>query len=294
MSVKKILFLLALCINVLFFSCQKEVDGRLDEEVDDIPEVEGTILWKYIIMDTTLPAGLDTLEKHLFDYDAGGRISRITLLTRSDTSSSPAYSDTLISNFFYQAVDTLPYRITTRLGDGTYSSDINSFFTFIDGKMVADSTDQNSITFIGLLHNRRTHYYTYSGTTVNARGRNIDDAGNLCETNYSISRTLNGTNILTETGTMTGCTIGGWDRQRAYDTHRNPLCFFNTPMPSSVLHDTYFWTAPVNNITLQESTSMFDHVTFSYTYNANSLPSVVRAYDITNTQLHKGLFYYRN
>lgn len=98
----KMPFLLLLLSAILFFSCQREIDI-----LPDTTPNEGTVLWKYVEMDTTMPSGLDTVDVYFFEYDLQKRIVRLTNYYRDDTSSSPAYPYNSITEFFYTGNDTL-------------------------------------------------------------------------------------------------------------------------------------------------------------------------------------------
>jgi hypothetical protein len=116
-------------VSVIVFisSCQKEIswetNGRLNSD--------STFLSKIIYLDTTRPAGQDTLTVILYEYDAQDRLLKITEFNNYN-----GVIDTYYTYFRYAGNDTLP--VTMKNTGSSYDSSIN-YFRYSNGFVVYDS-----------------------------------------------------------------------------------------------------------------------------------------------------------
>lgn len=115
-------------------SCQREIDWELNNSTQS----DSSYLSKYIILDTTLPVGSDTVSKAFLTYDNSKRLSRLHAYNVGTI-------DSFTYDFRYSGSDSLPYLIVERgtgyNGPGT--SYIDSFFlTYSNGIVKGDSSIQ--------------------------------------------------------------------------------------------------------------------------------------------------------
>lgn len=114
-------------IVIFISSCQKEISwetsGRLNSD--------STFLSKIIYLDTTLPAGQDTLYVIVYEYDAQDRLIKITEYLNDN-----GVIDSYYTNFRYAGNDTLPLIMKST---GTfYDSSIN-YYRYSNGLIAFDS-----------------------------------------------------------------------------------------------------------------------------------------------------------
>src|SRR5262245_20304510 len=100
---------LIILFSLFLISCQKEVDGKLEQ----INGNDSIYIERYIEFDTTQPAGSDTTLDVHYTYDSQKRI-RNRLVYVHD----PNIILTSSMNFHYQGTDTLPFKTTEFINDG--------------------------------------------------------------------------------------------------------------------------------------------------------------------------------
>lgn len=122
--------MIVLVMVVGFSSCQREVDGRLDDVVVD----DNIYIDKFIELDTTYPSGLDTSYKYSFIYDGQKRLKQIAEIGFDDGTHNIQY----IGNEYryYNGSDTVPYKTTYDLDYTTGESYRDTSFLFYDGNNV--------------------------------------------------------------------------------------------------------------------------------------------------------------
>jgi hypothetical protein len=126
--------LLVLSTILIFSSCQKEIDWGFSNK----PQGDSSYLSKYIFMDTTLPAGSDTVTKAFLSYDNSKRLSTIQAYNVGTI-------DSFTYNFRYNGADSLPFLIIERgTGyNGPATSYIDSILlTYNNAKVKTDSVIQ--------------------------------------------------------------------------------------------------------------------------------------------------------
>lgn len=276
-----------LIIYLLLFglsSCQKEVDGSLPVKTTG----DSTVLWKYVVMDTTLSPGLDTLEVYYFEYDNQKRLTRLIDSLRDDTSSSPAYTSTSSTDFFYNGNETQPYKRIGLEKDGSDRRWDTSYYSY-QGQLVSmDSIRLQINNIFGNTWGIVARYFTKNGNSVTM----IERFPPTCETNTIITQTYSNGNLASEMATSSGCATGSWDDQMTFDNKTNPF-YTAIPVHFPVTGFSYFGNDQKNNMTEKSSLSMGIHTQHAYTYRSNGLPSVVRVNDLMFPQYSfKGIFYY--
>ncbi len=277
---------------VAFSSCQKEIDDSLPNNVTN----DSTVLWKYVVIDTTLSAGLDTLEVHYFEYDNQKRLTRLIDSLREDTSSSPAYTSSLVTDFFYNGNETLPYKSMGLQKDGTDRRWDTTYFSFQNGLVSLDSARIQISNVTGITWGIITRSFTVSGTTITMTEKFYSYTNPIpsCVSNSTVLQTYSNGNIISANGTTTGCVTGSGNVQMNYDNKPNP--FYSTiPVhyPTTGFSFVEGNNNQKNNMTEENSTAF--HTQRSYSYRSNGLPSVVRVNDLNfPSYSYKGIYYYKN
>ncbi len=289
----KILFGLLITVSfvVVVTSCQKEVDWSLPNTTT----TDSTVLWKYVVIDTTLSAGLDTLEVHYFEYDNQKRLTRLIDSLREDTSSSPAYTSSSGTDLFYNGNETLPFKSIQIDKDGADRRWDTAYFSY-QGQLVSmDSSRVQISNFSGNTWGIVALYFTKSGNSVTMIERFPNPPGPpTCETTSIIAQTYSSGNIASEMATSTGCVTGSWDDQMTYDNKMNPF-YKAIPVHYPVTDYSFMGNDQNNNMTEESSLSMGIHTQRTYTYRSNGLPSVVRVNDLNFPGYsYKGIYYYKN
>lgn len=130
-QVLRLILFVCLMITALA-SCQREVDGRLSEDVLD----DSTTLSKIILLDTTLASGLDTQFVAHFFYDSQARHVGENIVEYDNISGGRL---TYFYRYSYRNNDTLPYKISEKYSDDPDDSLI-SYLTYSNGFIIKDSS----------------------------------------------------------------------------------------------------------------------------------------------------------
>lgn len=273
-----------------FCSCQREVDGIIQTRT----QADSTYLLKIYSLDTTLPAGSDTIEKSFFQYDSQKRLARFYFYVVGSI-------DTFIHEYRYSGNDTLPYleiqKSVNSGGPGTYYYD--SAFYFYNNGLVSKDSIINWEYPGPVNHGVVVSAYTSAGGTVTRRDRYYD----LVAGSYVLSSIDSGKFTIAYTGgNMTGQVLtdgtGYYDFvQATYDNKPNPLNkVFKTRYPN---FEGYFldnWGIQLTNFTQVQWVSGFNPPvteTSSYRYRADGYPTSVSYFDSGGSSgYNKLLFFY--
>src|SRR5688572_13799274 len=129
--------ILATIMVIFFSSCQREIDGSQNGTTQN----DSVYIQSLIILDTTRPAGQDTIFKYQFFYDAAKRLSKRVSFEYWSMSPPPVLVKT--ENLFsYQGSDKVPSVIYTDVvnyvNPGSSYKD-TLFFFYQNGMIVKDS-----------------------------------------------------------------------------------------------------------------------------------------------------------
>ena len=132
-----ILFTL-LCIITLCWSCQQEVDFSPGEDpTGPDPVNDSSYLSMIVTIDTLAPAGLDTIYKHVYSYDAQKRLVRARAYEYQNGIQRPIITE---ERRYYKGNDTLPYMYSMIYDNVPNTLEVDSIFlTWQNGVVVKDS-----------------------------------------------------------------------------------------------------------------------------------------------------------
>lgn len=126
----------ALLSTALFSSCQKELDWSQANS----PQADSNLLRKLIMLDTALPAGMDTIQKTVIEYDNQGRVVQVNRSSK-DQSAPPTgifpFFDSL--TYYYNGNDTLPFKAIKSYTDFLTIGKDTGFFFYSAVKVIKDS-----------------------------------------------------------------------------------------------------------------------------------------------------------
>jgi hypothetical protein len=163
---KTISVLAVFCVTILI-SCQKTVDGALPPEV--VNKTDSIYLHKLVVLDTTRPAGRDTVEKYFFTYDDSKRIVKVF-------SYWVGLRDSSSHDYFYLGHDTLPFKIVDHSiedhGAGFFHYADTIYYSYANGVVRKDSVLSWNLTTGDIAHAPYVAEYTVSGNTVKKVSRN--------------------------------------------------------------------------------------------------------------------------
>lgn len=284
----------------LLFSCQKEIDAGVQPKVLN----DSTTLVKYFELDTTLPAGVDTMRLVLIDYDAQGRPAHVVYHIK-DQSLPPSavfpYYDSV--TYFYNGSDTLPYKVNKSEKSFLVIERDTIYIFYSAGKVIRDSIRSR---YINLLppptpdtESITVNTYTDNGNTAQV---NMLQAYSLtpsawpppCPATTLYQKTYINGNISYQFGDYTN-TCGGIGTSESshldFDNHPNPFYKFSVPYPVS---DDFLGNGYRNNITLFWEVTPADGYRFTYTYRNDGYPLIVRFYDVADPAvITKGTYVYK-
>jgi hypothetical protein len=285
-------FLMVVSFIAGFSSCQKEIDWSLPNTTTS----DSTVLWKYVVLDTTLTTGLDTLEVYYFEYDSQKRLGRIREYSREDTSSSPAYPYSHISDFSYNGNETRPFKRLETFIQGADNQWDTTYFSYQNGLVSQDSSRIQISDVFGITWGIITHSFAVNGTTVTSTEKFFSyiNPNPSCVSNSTVLQTYSNGNISSENSTTTGCVTGSGNDQLTYDNKANP---FYSAVPVHYPITGFSMVEGNNNQknNMTEEISAAFHTQRTYSYRSNGLPSVVIVNDILFPgSSYKGLYYYKN
>lgn len=283
-------FILVILSAIFFVSCQKEVENNTPNS----PQSDSSFLDKMIALDTTLPAGADTVNKVILSYDNSKRVSRIIY------SYGPGLPGSTVSDIFYTGNDSLPNKVISReVFTGLWDYTDTSFYIYSNGVIARDSTV--TIDNTNGVKGAIVRQYTVAGTTVNKSLREYNFNGGVFvltnTSNSSLTVVNTGGNLVTQTlvsGTNTFQSV-----QASYDNKPNPIPrAIRVRYPEADTPDWLGWLLQVNNPTqvqYQEMGGSMETEIYNYIYRADGFP-VKFTYSSTagNSASNKVLFFYRS
>ena len=167
MKTRHLLLIFIICFIMSLFSCQKELtnnDGAVTR-VDSIgigtgggnaAGVDSNYLDKIIVVDSNA-VGIDS-GYYLFNYDNLKRIKNIDIKSFNTTGNN---FDTAVINFYYNANDTLPYKVLTTIELGQY------YFTYNNaGKLIKDSVIQRDPSNPVTNYSIRVNNYSFGNNEI--------------------------------------------------------------------------------------------------------------------------------
>ncbi len=271
-------------------SCQKEIDWALNNRTQS----DSTFLTKVITLDTTMPAGTDTVQKIFFTYDNARRLTGLyTYLVGS--------TDTSIYDFRYTGTDSIPYMTINKEigynGPGTYL--IDSIFYYCTNTIVTKDSSIQWVypgniydatftrTFVTSLPLTKVYFreYTYVGSILTLT--NYDSA--LYNVNY-----ISG-NLSSQTKIGGGAAFYN-SVQASYDNKNNPLgkivkfrysCFENFNFND--------WELQQNNPVqsqYQETSSFSGTDQYTYKYRVDGYPVSSTFFDSNGLSGYNKVLYF--
>jgi hypothetical protein len=281
---KIILPLLGVAILLLFVSsCQKEINWGVSSGA---VENGGTILSKYVELDTTLPSGQDTTSVYTFAYDNLKRIKRIYQVKNFQGSSIYYTTD-----FFYNGTDDLPYK-TIELDKESETYVDTSFYTYSNGLVRSDSSINYSLGSNEFLFTNVISFIV-NGSSVFTKLKSFNSFS-AYEDSATLTITRQNGNIISQQDPDN--TIN-YSMQLTYDNKVNPLYKADIHYPIFYEHLFNSFGAQKNNKTEKTdfwtSSGTQSHFKFFYTYRSDGYPLTVAKIDLLDaSQSRKGLFFY--
>lgn len=278
--------------SFVIVSCQREVEGGPNN-----PSVEPSVLTDFILLDTTYPAGADTVVAWHYDYDNAGRLSRMIIFEKAPSSPANTYLVKLVYDYTYNGTDTLPAKSTTathEFGQPVSRWD-TLWYNYQNGILRSDSLRGRSIpptTSVETFFAGVTTYTTGGPATITSTRKNGAGTSYLpsysCVTDYTYNITFTGSNIASQTKTSSGCISNGPVTETfTYDNHPNP--FYSVNLPRQVIED-FDPIYPRTQLDGQKNNFISrDSEVFSYVYNAKGYPVIVR----TGSSAEKGIYIYK-
>lgn len=284
--------ILTLLLAIFLISCQKTVDETLPPEV--INNENGIYLNKLVVLDTTRPVGMDTVEKMFFQYDNSKRIKSIFSYWVGITDSSR-------HEYFYQGYDTLPFKIVDHSfedhGAGFFHYVDTIYFNYADGVVSKDSILSANLTIGGFVANPHVREFTISGNTVKRVSRSYDGFSG----SYVLleSDTVN-FDVTHSEGNLTTYTSSGLNNvffQATYDTKLNPLAKVY-PVKYPVI-DSYLpmelFTQKNNPLQIQDQfspSSPIENEQLTYIYRSDNYPLSATYTSTEGWDFNKFLYFY--
>lgn len=287
---KTLLSCLAMLVLVLgFSSCQREVDGNLDNRTQI--QSDSTIT-KLVILDTTQAPGMDTMLLMLFTYDANKRLSKFSnIYFKAATAIHEAKRD---YSYNYTGNDSVPYRLLEDYQEllipGGFKD--TAYYFYQGGVLVKDSSTE----FNGYYVNT---YAKLSATRYRTIKLLVGTPPSNADTCFSYLNWQNG-NLLAEIDSeylfQPRVLVNVAHNQMTYDNKINPLkelfIPFQVPLYPSVVYNQYLVqfgiTPSANNVLTWQDDSGTSVIT--YVYNAAGLPKIARAASGATTT--KFMYYY--
>ncbi len=263
---------LLVCSLVLFTSCQKEADWDLAS-----PQTNDSLyIRKYIVIDTTLTPGADTVRIFDFQYNAQKRLSGFIHTVYEPGVPGPGrIRGSYTYAYTYNGSDTLPGKITEDFNDilipaNNYKDTVYYFYQ--GGTVVKDSSGDATEYFVDEI-------IKLSSTRTLLRQRNlVPPFGLSIDTTFIFTNWQNG-NLLQQKDSLWLPLMGFYDISdytAQYDTKPNPFKRMLLPYSIPFNKDIYGFSlegiAPptVNNIIFFDGDA--GSLTTRYQYRADGLP----------------------
>ena len=274
---------------IIFSSCQREIDVSPAR----ITNINDSIYIKQVVaLDTTLPAGSDTLTRATFSYDAD---KRVTMLAEYNYAWGPQFTE--VTKYFYSGSDTLPYKLVVSYSD--FVNDYNdTIFLFYRGENVSkDSTISYDITnntfFVTVVK-----VFTPDGNNTFIQSRIYNNPPpsppGLQWSGMIMQSRVNG-NITLQDDTTTFSVVytDRLHHRISYDNKTNPIyrTQVHYPIISGYNHQ------QKNNTTEQRSWDIAgqfeDHLRYDYIYRSDGYPLSVTITEVNNpSNKWKAVYFY--
>lgn len=274
---------------VVLFSCQREVDETLTQNAQQ----DEPLLERLVLLDTTLPAPLDTIYYGKFLYDAQRRINKIFWITISAPD-----RDTVFQTAYYNGNDTLPYKWVTSGADGSTEDFI---FYDVSGKVVVDSLRVTDVMGTSV----EVEKYSYLTGYLKKEVKFTDILGAVTTRTDTIYQVRSGNNILQQRDTSISFIPGDVyvvTLNCQYDNRPNPLkkgfrkyipYYMGEETLEDNLSDNNFLSISTERKTLNSLTVFdVDHYTYTYVYGTNGLPKIAWEREVNNGTVDKYLYFY--
>lgn len=281
--------------SLIFASCQREVDYVVVNRTTN----DSIFLDKLILLDTSMAAPADTVERNFFQYDNLRRIKSIL-----STSDGGGETDSVLHQFFYQATDTLPfmhvYHTAYHFGGGSIFRSADTTYLQYQGELVSKDSVLRWDVITGQNYGAETREFIISGNNVTRQARKYE--------------LVSGTYVLISSGTATYTVLhqsgnlidhrlitgdGYFDfAEFTYDNKRNPIKkVFPVRYPACESHMTPDWINQENNVLTAEVKERVMTVTeqesFTYTYRPDHYPVSATHFDPSFNGYNKLIYLYR-
>jgi len=281
-----------------FLSCQKEYNPGdiIPRPTDSITTNDGTLLVKYVEIDSTPGVGTDTSMIINFEYDEQKRLTELNIFRSDDTTTT----ERTLHKYAYQynGADTFPYKIlytTIEVNDTSY------LFYNTEGKLILDSTFSKHGTSPVRLS--KTSYKYFNGYFIT----NTDEQNSpsSLDSNFVTNSNGNMTSLSAAIYSLPDMLLlYKYNYSFSYDNHPNP--FYNIPAMHSTMPVLGYPSSPIgvlqkNNPTyISGNEATFNTTTtetITYTYQPNGYPSAfysssLNTLDNTGLRLYKAIFFY--
>jgi hypothetical protein len=284
-----------------FSSCQKEIDWGLNTPTQG---GNSTMLKKVILLDTSLPTGLDTISKAIIEYDNQNRVVQVNASYKDQnlppTSSFPFY-DSLV--YFYNGNDTQPFKVIKSKASFLTIEKDTGFLFYAAGKVIRDSIRSSYLSILPPptppVEQIKVNIFTDNGNTTNvltylSMTLNPPSWPPACPGTTIFQKTYVNGNITYQFGDYTSCSSIGTSETNhfIFDTHPNPGYTFSVPYP--IIDEDLNLSDQKNNILETWDTAPGDGFRNTYTYRADGYPLIVRGVDLTDpTITWKGFYIYK-
>ncbi|HTC00783.1 MAG TPA: hypothetical protein VK705_08885 [Ferruginibacter sp.] len=271
-------------------SCKKKSSSNYDN---------GTVLTKFVRIDTSLHAPLDTLYKLEFQYDNLGRLSSYTnYIYNATASAADSLEESVITTFTYNSSGVNPTGsiILNQQSNNTfaitYSYDSNSNLTFVKEVESGSSISEDSDIV----------YYSYSGNTTK-QTRFFYYGGNVIGSDTTVyQQTVQNNNIATAEIFVNSPSAYSHNFTPSYDSHNNPFYAARMIYFASVnVEDETggYFGGSINDVSVNNVVSCIDNASFGtfpyltsgFVYNADGYP-ISSNYTSTDNGYHSGIQYY--
>jgi hypothetical protein len=284
------IFSALILLTIVFISCEKEISTEPPAPPgngnNNPPANDSTLLLKYIEVDTTLPAGSDTIFQDIYSYDNKRRLIHYY---------ANVFSTEQEADLFYSGNDTLPYKV---ISVWTNSSDIyhdTVFYFYSNGLVTKDSTiEYNGAT--NQFSQAIARVYTPEGDNAQFEYRHYslphappDEEKRLT---FLITRQNGNIRVQDDTSAVVQFSYAAHEEVK-YDDKTNPF-YQAFPMHYQVLSGSFSGQKnnPVEDITWDDP-SQPTRLTYSYTYRADGRPLLVKVFDqALGGEYVKGIFLY--
>lgn len=293
---------------VFFSSCQREVEEQLPNN-NNSHSSEGSILEKYVTLDTTHPTGADTVQLTRFFYDPQTRILRVT-----DTwfqNGTHIISSAVEATYSYNGNDTVPFKVTYQTNaNGIVFSDTLFLSYDNDDFVIRDSMVRYQS---GVRRDMYCFYYTETSPwNYLVSGSAYDYTSNtpLHANRISLTRNWVNGNLVATYDSIYAQSIPGREdivkTSFTFDNHPNPYVktALHYPDYNFYSYDAYYSSLytrnnPITYVTTVYSNQFPSAVTnqgeFRYTYNTLGYPVTITRYQNGNPSApnFKTLLFYR-